>query len=700
VVPSIAPAGLSGNLVVNGSGSLNFVPGAGVSFQNCCSNTNNAFYRFSGVALGGLFNVSQGQVSFTLQSRYSFAQRSATAAAARYAFDARDANGHKFYFQTQVTSGALVFTYMAGGVAQYYYAPKGTEDQLFGSGVSLKVAIKWDGKTTTLLLNGSIVKSSAYVPVAANWSSASLFDLGAYEYQSTGGYNSLDDVIGNFAVSSSALLQLTGVSTELTSVFGATSTGFTTGATVTPASSPASMTGKLVVNGTGAVNFVAGSGVYFTNCCTNSNNAFYRFTGAGLNNVFNIPVGQISFTLKSRYSYAQRQASAATARYAFDARDANGHKFYFQTQVTSGALVFTYMVGGVAQYYYAPKGTEDQLFGNGVSLNVAVKWDGKTTTLLLNGAAVKSSAYAPLAASWTSASIFDFGGYEYLTYGGYNSLDDFIRDFSVLALDPPTTTTTTMTAAAPLLAVPAAAVNQLATPQRRNVASSLSCSPNTIAPGQTAVCELQIGRANPSDSETVVLSSSSAQVAAPALLALRAGQTAVRFEVTAAAAGEVALEARSSNDLVTGRLRVEPVADAAPAIAAPATVDPAAPQIVVLGDVGSDQALAVHFGSSMLAALPSDRFDGQPARPGDVLSLALAGIDCAAPSGASSLRVRIGDAFAAVLALQPDDATPGVCRAVVETPSAAPASRAAVTIYVVGPDGAVRSSNTASIAIE
>src|SRR3954471_23790116 len=87
-------------------------------FLGCCSNTNNAYYKFSGAALAGIFGISQGQISFTLKSRYSFAQRRSNAGF-RYAFDARDANGHQYYFLTQITSGALNFTYMVGGVAQY-----------------------------------------------------------------------------------------------------------------------------------------------------------------------------------------------------------------------------------------------------------------------------------------------------------------------------------------------------------------------------------------------------------------------------------------------------------------------------------------------------------------------------------------------------------------------------------------------------
>jgi hypothetical protein len=198
--PNVAPAGLTGTVVANNGGSVNLVPGDGVYFLNCCSNTSNAYFKFTGAAVGSLFSLPQGQISVTLKSRYSFAQRQSVAAAARTAFDIRDANGHQFYFTSQVVSGYLVFYYLVQGVSRYYYVPKGTEDQIFGSGVSLKVALAWNGNTVTLYLNGVAVSSAAYSPVAANWSAASLLDVGAYEYLTYGGYNGFDDLIRDFTV--------------------------------------------------------------------------------------------------------------------------------------------------------------------------------------------------------------------------------------------------------------------------------------------------------------------------------------------------------------------------------------------------------------------------------------------------------------------------------------------------------------------
>src|SRR5260221_9726955 len=133
VTPSTGPAGFTGTVVVNGSGSVNFTPtqvGNGVYFQNCCTNTNNAYYKFVGSTVGNIFNVSQGQVSFYLTSRYSFSQRHMSAAASRYAFYVRDGttSNHLFYFLTEVSSGRLIFSYTVGGAAQFYYVPGGSED--------------------------------------------------------------------------------------------------------------------------------------------------------------------------------------------------------------------------------------------------------------------------------------------------------------------------------------------------------------------------------------------------------------------------------------------------------------------------------------------------------------------------------------------------------------------------------------------
>src|SRR6185437_6278989 len=146
--------------------------------------------------------------------------------------------------------------------------------------------------------------------------------------------------------------QLHGVASELV--------GTTNGSAVTPAIGPA---GTLVVNGAGAVAFTpvaalppgtaAASGVSFKSCCANTNNAFYKFTGAGLGSIFNAAEGQVVLYLTSPYTFAQL-STLTGFRYAFDVQDVQGsHQLGFVPQVTSGKLLYTYWTGGKtsAQYF-------------------------------------------------------------------------------------------------------------------------------------------------------------------------------------------------------------------------------------------------------------------------------------------------------------------------------------------------------------
>jgi len=208
ITPSVAPGGFTGAVVVNGSGTVNFTPaqsGYGVYFLNCCGNTKNAYFNFGGTTIGNIFKVTQGTVSFSLQSRYSFAQRQSTAAAARYTFDARDGSGvHQFSFLTQVAGSQLEFNYMLGGVSHVYYVPVGTENTLFGNGVILQVTLNWGASGGSLYLNGALAQATSYSTPSASWTSTSNFDLGAYQYSSYGGYNVSDDVILGFTVAGPA----------------------------------------------------------------------------------------------------------------------------------------------------------------------------------------------------------------------------------------------------------------------------------------------------------------------------------------------------------------------------------------------------------------------------------------------------------------------------------------------------------------
>jgi uncharacterized protein (TIGR03437 family) len=221
VTPATAPPGFSGTVVVNPGGSVNFAPshdGNGVYFQQCCGNTANAYYKFTGSAVGSIFNVSQGQISFYLTSRQSYAQRLASGTSYRQVLDVRDDTTHLFGFTTQASSGGLSFRFLVGAdsinnPSTYYFVPPGTEEALFGNGVTLKVTLTWNANNAMLLLNDVVMKKFTYTTPIPNWSAASNFDLGAYEYLTNGGYNGCDDIIDEFTVTGPATSQVSGMST-------------------------------------------------------------------------------------------------------------------------------------------------------------------------------------------------------------------------------------------------------------------------------------------------------------------------------------------------------------------------------------------------------------------------------------------------------------------------------------------------------
>jgi len=204
VTPSIAPAGVSGALVLHGDGAAHFEAtqsGGGIYFSKCCDNSSSAYYEFNGASVGTIFDTNQGQVSFNLTSRSTVAQRMA-AGVTQSVYDVRDQdpNNHLYGFSIGVAGGSLAFNYTVNNVPQTYYAPKGTEEALFGKGVSLKVSISWDGSNMKLYLNGKLAQSASYSKPSPNWSDASTFAIGAYKNLDLGGFNACDDVIGAFSV--------------------------------------------------------------------------------------------------------------------------------------------------------------------------------------------------------------------------------------------------------------------------------------------------------------------------------------------------------------------------------------------------------------------------------------------------------------------------------------------------------------------
>ncbi len=634
--------------------------------------------------------------------------------------------------------------------------------------VSISSKAPAGGTTISISNTSKALTVPATVTVPANASSVSFPAVAGAITSAQTATLSAGAATAGLALSTTAsgtLVSIHGDSTELQ--------GTTKGYAIYPAFAPASLTGKVVANGSGSVNLVIGSGVYFLNCCANTNNAYYQFTGAGVGSIFNMSQGQIAFHLTSNYSFAQRQSTAAAKRVAFAVTDGNQkNQFYFLTQVVSQNLVFYYMTQGSAGFYYVPKGTEDQLFGKGVTLNVALSWNGATAALYLNGKQVSTTPYVPASASWTSASIFDLGAAEYGAFGGYNSSDDTIGSFSVTRQSGATTVTSVRTAA---LAVARPAVANESGAPHAAAATTLSCSPNPVSAGSKALCEIQLAGGAAEAAE--ILLASADRVSYPASLGVRAGQTKAWFEVetdASAGGGTVTLSAQSGSSTVQGSLEVTrddapllrtpngetgapgtaiafdvaaadltPVALSVSGLPAGATFDSssgtftwvptasdlgrhaivfsgtnllgrtssqavtvdvaaggldAAPRIFTVGE--SDQALAVRSGEAVLAAVPSAAYYGEPARPGDTLSILADGIDCNQDPQTRNFQLRFGNAYAPIQSIQPAEGMPGVCQISLQVPGGVSALRLPISIETANAQGRVITSNRAVIAVE
>ncbi len=206
VLPTIGP---TGTLVVGGTGGPEFAPvgtATGVAFrQGGLQVDNTSYYSFGGPSVGTLFGASGGDVNFYLKSRYSFAQRKSLGQS-RYVFDVYDASQNPFTFYVATYGGYLMMNYRAGGVVtNTYYITPGQEDVMFGSGVTLKVRMKWDATQNYLYLNDVLVDTPAYSRVTPNWTAASSFLVGAKQDLTYGpGYLSCDDWISQFLINSAA----------------------------------------------------------------------------------------------------------------------------------------------------------------------------------------------------------------------------------------------------------------------------------------------------------------------------------------------------------------------------------------------------------------------------------------------------------------------------------------------------------------
>jgi hypothetical protein len=198
--------------------------------------------------------------------------------------------------------------------------------------------------------------------------------------------------------------------------------------------------GSLVVRGTGSILYspvVNGDGVAFEGVSSpNTNTAFLSFSGASVGSVFNTSQGDLTFYMKSSYSFAQRQALGSNNfRMVYDVYDATGELFFFESLTSGGRLIFEYKTGnrtGMAGAYFVPVGQEDAQFGQGVVAQFRLTWNGTKNVLYLNGTQVATYGYTPSVPNWAASSNFTIGVTS-LSFagGGYYKCDDPIADFQI-----------------------------------------------------------------------------------------------------------------------------------------------------------------------------------------------------------------------------------------------------------------------------
>ena len=445
--------------------------------------------------------------------------------------------------------------------------------------------------------------------------------------------------------------------------------GVTNGSIVTPAIAPPGFTGMVVVNGGGSVNFApaqAGNGVYFLKCCGNTDSAFYRFTGTTVGSIFNVNQGQISFYLKSRQSFAQRVASKTPSRFVLYVRDANTYLFYFNTLASSGSLWFGYMLAGASTSYVVPPGTEEALFGNGITLKVTMAWDGSVAKLYLNDTLVQQFSYATPTPNWGAASSFDFGAYEYLTAGAFNACDDIIDEFTVTGpaiLPAPLISSASMAQRSEMETADWPVITRLQ--NGADKAAPAACSPEAVAtligrflPEDVAPVSDRSGRATSLAGARVLINGRYVPV-------LHASPTQIEFlcpAVPPATALAIAVETAAG---LSNRIETR--------------VEEASPGIFATGGWTG--------GSDLLL-------------PGGTVSIRATGMNWLAKFPTVLPFVRIGTQYVPIESITPDPQDAGVCTLTVTLPSDISGGPVPVVIEVVQSDGRSVASNPASIPIE
>lgn len=210
----------------------------------------------------------------------------------------------------------------------------------------------------------------------------------------------------------------------------------TNGAAVLPTVSPAGWSGPLVERGAGYMAFApvtGGDGVSFhQSSAQNTDASFIYFGGTGFDQVFNT-ASEISFLLKSSYSFAERSAlPSLNMRTAFEVFDASASRFLFGTYTAGGQLQFIFGAEGFSALYAIPSGQEDQIFGRGVVAKIRITWVNTSFNLYVNDTLVRTVAISPTIANWNTQSTLTIGSRSVrIAGGGLYVSDDSIADFMI-----------------------------------------------------------------------------------------------------------------------------------------------------------------------------------------------------------------------------------------------------------------------------
>ncbi len=121
-----------------------------------------------------------------------------------------------------------------------------------------------------------------------------------------------------------------------------------------------------------------------------------------------------------------------------------------------------------------------------------------------------------------------------------------------------------------------------------------------------------------------------------------------------------------------------------------------APGILTL-PATKNQALAYIEESLQIPAIPNFEVGGQPAQPGDVLSVLMSGIRCDGEVPSQTVLVNFGSGSSVIGSIQPE--YEGICRIQATVPAGLPAGRIPLTVQVTGNNGTPVTSNTAFIAV-